>query len=108
MALLGEDGKPVPANDEDPTLNAEGEPAKAAPESHPTHEVVVAYKPDGNLSIMGPSDIRITLRMLHEAVDLVQANLASNLTMLKIAQSRAGIAKPTLRDALAFSKVRPS
>ena len=102
MALLGEDGKPTPASDEDPNLNAEGEPAK---ETLP--RVEISYKPDGSLTITGPTDTRLIMRMLHEALDLVHANVAANVAIMKLGQMQAGVQKPGLRDVLAFSKVRP-
>lgn len=104
VGLIGEDGKPLPANNEDPNLNAEGEPAQ-----EPLLSVTLRYQPDGNLSIEGPSDIRICLRMLDEAKNIVQAKLAANFTLAQFAQAQAqrGVAKPGLRDVLAFSKVRP-
>ena len=82
VALLGEDGKDT------------------APE---LPKVEITYRPDGNLGIVGPGDIRLTLRMLHEATDLVQANLAANIATSKLAA--ASVAKPNLRDVLAFSKM---
>lgn len=67
-------------------------------------KVEIGVKPDGNLSIVGPPDPRLVLRMLHEATDLVQMGTVRKAVMEQMAQ---GIAKPGLRDVLAFSKVRP-
>jgi hypothetical protein len=102
VGLLGEDGKPVPANDEGPKVEIPDPVAEIV-----LPKVVIEVQPDGNLSIQGPKDLRLVLRMLHEAVDLCQASLASNLVLSKLAERQAGVQKPGLRDVLAFSKVRP-
>ncbi len=97
MGIVDEMGKPVvPANDEKPK-----------PEEPKLPEVVIRMKPDGDLSIEGPNDIRTTLAMLDEAKNIVHARLSANFVLAQIAQARQGVAKPGLRDVLAFSKVRP-
>jgi hypothetical protein len=96
VGLIGEDGKPVAA---EPPAEGQEQPKPA--------EIVLRYLPDGNLSIEGPADIRVTLAMLDEAKNIVQARLAANFTLAQIAQARQGVQKPGLRDVLAFTKVRP-
>ncbi len=96
MGIVDETGKPVaPANDE----------PKPEPEEPKLPEVVIRMKADGDLSIEGPNDIRVTLAMLDEAKNLVGARLASNLVLAQLARAQQGVSKPGLRDVLAFSKV---
>jgi len=112
VALLGEDGKPVEmekVNGQDGPTAPEGE-APASPEvGQPDPAILprieIAVRPDGNLSITGPGDPRLVLRMLHEALDLVQMGVVRKGILEQIAA--APVAKPGLRDVLAFSKVRP-
>ena len=107
VALLGEDGKPVEV---EPTSDvAEGEapasPEAGLPDPASLPRIEIAVRPDGNLSITGPGDPRLVLRMLHEALDLVQMGVVRKGILEQIAA--APVAKPGLRDVLAFSKVRP-
>lgn len=97
MGLIGEDGKPVPTVE--PLKKPEGEAGSP--------ELLIRYREDGNLSIEGPTDIRVCLAMLDEAKNIVQARLAANFTLAQLAQRAQGVQKPALRDVLAFSKVKP-
>jgi hypothetical protein len=96
--ILGEDGKPVEPTPPEPMPETEPQPMNLP-------KVVIEVKADGNLSITGPADPRLVLRMLHEATDLIHMGVVRNYVLEQIASQP--VQKPGLRDVLAFSKVRP-
>lgn len=104
VALLGEDGKPVEVEPMAPEGEAPDSPEVGQPDPATLPKLEIAIRPDGNLSIMGPGDPRLVLRMLHEATDLVLMGTVRKGILEQIA---GGVQKPGLRDVLAFSKVRP-
>lgn len=67
-------------------------------------KVEITVRSDGNLSITGPADPRLVLRMLHEAADVVLMGLTRKAVVESMG---AGVQKPNFRDVLAFAKVRP-
>lgn len=102
VALLGEDGKPVEVEPVAPTGEVADEAAQEAVPGLPKLEISV--RPDGNLSIVGPGDPRLVLRMLHEATDLVQMGVVRKGILDQIAAQGAGVQRPGLRDVLTFAK----
>ena len=111
MGIVDENGKPVTPTNEPVTPQGpqpDGTKPPATAEEPKLPEVSIKMKADGDLSIEGPSDIRITLALLDEAKNIVHARMSANLVLGHLARASQGVAKPGLRDVLAFSKVRPS
>lgn len=98
VGLVGEDGKPLP--DPEPP----NDPPEPKDEKLHLPVVTITMHEDGRLGIDGPSDIRLTLSMLHEATDMVLARFASNVTMLTLAKAQTGLRKPSLRESLAVGR----
>lgn len=103
MTVLDETGKPaatVPQADGDG--GGPENPAERPGPKDAVAQIVVTLRGDGSIGVNGTPDMRLNLRMLHEAVDILVVNLAQAQVFSRL--SRPQIEKPSLRDVLATAK----